>query len=110
MESGVLMLKRLGYHVTSCLSSIEAWTLFKEKPEDFDVVVTDQTMPNMTGIELAQKLRTIRPETPIIMYSGYGEAVLDSELKAAKIDLFLAKPVLGSDIARAIRRVFPVPK
>jgi CheY-like chemotaxis protein len=105
MESVVLMLKRLGYRVTACLSSIEALTLFKEAPEQYDIVITDHMMPNMTGMELARRLHQHRPGIPVILCSGSSDAAIEAEAGSVGIARFLVKPVLGSDIARAKRKV-----
>jgi PAS domain S-box-containing protein len=93
----------LGYRVTPMTSSLEALERFKAAPDDFDVVVTDLTMPKMTGDELAAAIRTIRPDMPIILCSGYSERVRSA--KAGGIDAFTFKPVATSALSRLIRKV-----
>ncbi len=70
---GSQILERLGYSVATRTSSIEALELFHARPEDFDLVITDMTMPNMTGERLAMELMEIRPDIPVIMCSGYSK-------------------------------------
>ncbi|MGA1795441.1 MAG: PAS domain S-box protein [bacterium] len=102
---GKKTLERLGYRVTALTSSVEALEVFHEKPNDFDVVVTDQTLPTMTGMEFASKLKHIRPTIPIILTSGYSEVITEETAKAAGIRDFIMKPFLARDLATAIRRV-----
>ena len=71
--------ERLGYSVTVCDSSMEALALFKAKPNDFDLVITDMTMPNMTGDKLAVELMKIRPDIPVILCSGYTKRDIGSK-------------------------------
>jgi CheY-like chemotaxis protein len=96
-------LARLGYKVTPMTSSLDAVERFKTTPGDFDVVVTDMTMPKMTGDELAAAIRTIRPDIPIILCSGYSERLRSA--KAGGIDAFAYKPVAAGALSRIIRKV-----
>ncbi len=73
------MLGGLGYQVETRTSAVEALELFSQCPEVFDLVISDQTMPRMSGMEMALKMMKVRPEIPIILCSGYSEAV-DSKL------------------------------
>ncbi|MDM8537574.1 response regulator [Desulfobacterales bacterium HSG17] len=99
------MLKRLGYNVTVRTSSIEAFEVFKIKPDMFDLVISDMTMPNMTGDQLAEKLLLLRPDIPIIICTGYSERINDERIKASGIKGLLMKPLLKSDMAEMIRNV-----
>jgi len=105
VDLGKQMLERLGYKVVARTSSIEALELFRIKPNDFDLVITDMTMPSMTGDALAQQLMLIRPDIPIILCTGYSELI--SEEKASKIGIraFVMKPIVMKDIAETIRKV-----
>jgi methyl-accepting chemotaxis protein len=99
------LLEKLGYAVTTRTSSVEALELFKAKPNDFDLVVTDMTMPNMTGDKLAVELMKIRRDIPVILCTGYSnkigyETALDMGIKA-----FAYKPVVKADLANTIRKV-----
>ena len=102
---GRQMLESLGYKVTARTSSIEALELFKAKADCFDLVITDMTMPNMTGDELARKLTSIQPDIPVILCSGYSARINQQQSAAAGIRAFISKPVLRRDIAETIRDV-----
>jgi CheY-like chemotaxis protein len=99
------MLERLGYHVTARTSSVEALEAFRAQPDKFDLVITDLTMPNMTGTELTPKLVEIRPDIPIILCTGFSEVIAEEKAKAIGIREYLMKPVVQSEIAKSIRRV-----
>jgi CheY-like chemotaxis protein len=102
---GQKMLEHLGYHVVVSTSSVEALDLFRATPYRFDLVVTDQTMPHMTGEALARELRRIRPDIPIILCTGFSYT-MDAEKAAAQgIDAFLMKPLTAHDVGGAIYRV-----
>ncbi|MDY6971931.1 MAG: response regulator [Thermodesulfobacteriota bacterium] len=98
------MLERLGYFVTARTSSIEALETFRLKPDSFDLVITDQTMPNMNGTDLAQKLLEIKPDIPVILCTGFSEAITEEKAKAMGIQEYILKPVDKSMMSRAIRR------
>ena len=99
------MLESLGYKVTARTSSIEALELFKAKADSFDLVITDMTMPNMTGDELARELIRIKPEVPVILCTGYSARINPQQAAAMGIRAFVSKPVLRRDIAATIRNV-----
>lgn len=98
-------LQHIGYTVTACATSIEALETFKAQPEDFDLVITDQTMPNMTGVELAAEFLRIRPDIPIILCTGFSKQVDQESAKAAGISGFALKPIELQEIAVLIRDV-----
>ena len=100
-----LLLESIGYHVTARTSSVEALEAFHTEPERFDLVITDQTMPNMTGTELAQKLMGIRSDIPIILFTGFSEVITEEKAKSIGIREYVMKPVVKTEIARTIRRV-----
>jgi CheY-like chemotaxis protein len=100
-----LMLERLGYIVTARTSSIEALAAFKVNPAQFDLVLTDMTMPNMTGTQLARELISIRPDIPVIICTGFSEKISEDNAAAMGIKGFLMKPVVKSEIAKVVRRV-----
>ncbi|MBW2088022.1 MAG: PAS domain S-box protein [Deltaproteobacteria bacterium] len=99
------MLERLGYQVTARTSSIETLEAFRAAPDKFDLVITDTTMPNMTGIDLARKLMEIRSDIPIIICTGFSEKI--SRLKANSMGIrgYVMKPVVKSELAKKIREV-----
>lgn len=101
-----MILDGLGYHVATKTSSQEALEVFSSQPEAFDLVITDQTMPGMTGVELAQELMGIRPDIPIILYTGYSSKVSIKEAQDMKIRKFFVKPVEARQLAMAIREIF----
>jgi len=105
VESAEQMLEHLGYDVVLRTSSIKALELFRENPARFDLVITDQTMPNMTGAELAEKILAIRPDTPIILCTGFSEVITEVQAKAIGIREFIMKPIVMREIGEAIRRV-----
>ena len=104
-KMGRTMLERLGYSVTVRMSSIEALTTFKNQPDAFDLVITDQTMPGMTGIDLARSLMQIRPGIPIILCSGYSNLISEEKARLIGIRGFALKPLAKNQIALHIRRV-----
>jgi PAS domain S-box-containing protein len=99
------LLERLGYRVTALTDSTKALKIFKEAPSSFDLVITDQTMPDMTGLALAPKLLAVRTDLPIILCTGFSETVSSETAKEAGIREFIMKPITGGEMARAIRRV-----
>jgi PAS domain S-box-containing protein len=100
------VLTGLGYEVTVCTGSREALETFRATPERFDLVLTDQTMPQMTGDVLARELRRIRPDIPVILCSGYSPVVGAEQARALEIDAFVTKPWVVKTLARVIREVF----
>ncbi len=102
---GKLALESLGYEVTARTSSIEALELFKAKPHEFDLVITDMTMPSLAGDELASEIIRISPETPIILCTGYSSRITQQQAKEMGIRAFISKPVLKKDMAETTRNV-----
>jgi len=102
---GQKMLESLGYRVTSETNSHEALKLFRSRPDSIDLVITDMTMPGLTGRELAREMISIRPDIPVIMCSGYAEFVNEDEAREAGIREFLMKPYMVGRLAQSIRRV-----
>ncbi len=99
------MLQRLGYEVVGKTDSVDALQTFSEHPDAFDLVITDQTMPKMTGAILAQKLKEIRPDIPIILCTGYSETISQEKAESMGIDGFAMKPLSRNEIGETIRRV-----
>jgi PAS domain S-box-containing protein len=81
-----------------------ALDLFRAAPERFDVVITDQSMPRMTGLELARRLRELRPELPVILYTGHGDGLPDDEVSAARLCALVRKPVDPAVLGQALGR------
>jgi PAS domain S-box-containing protein len=98
-------LERLGYHVTAQTHSIKTLETFRAAPDKFDLVITDMTMPNMTGVQLTQKLIEIRPDIPVIICTGFSEKISEQKAKAMGIRGYIMKPVVRSELAEKIREV-----
>ncbi len=105
-DLGKRMLELLGYDVTMRTSSIEALEVFREQPDRFDLVITDMTMPNMTGRDLCRELLQIRLDLPIILCTGFSEMITEEKAKGMGIKAFLMKPFDMREIAEIIRRMF----
>ena len=105
VEIGERMLSRLGYRVSGLTSSVEALKLFGEKPHGFDLVITDLTMPNITGDKLAREILARRADIPIIMVTGFSEEMKAEAMQRMGIKKIILKPIVTRDIARAIRDV-----
>ncbi|MEJ2284013.1 MAG: ATP-binding protein [Desulfobacterales bacterium] len=104
-DIGKRMLERLGYRVTAKTSSMEAYELFRQNPNAFDLVITDMTMPDLTGDVLARKLIALRPDIPIIVCTGFSERINADIIKEIGIRELAMKPVVMKDIAQMIERV-----
>ncbi len=102
-DSVMQMLEHLGYTVTATTSSVEALRLFSRQPEDFDLVITDYTMPKMTGVDLAEKLMEVRPDIPIILCTGFSERITEKKAKGMGIRMFALKPFTLRSIAKSVR-------
>lgn len=98
-------LVKLGYQVTTRTRSVDALELFCSAPDFFDLVITDQTMPQLTGEQLAKKLIEVRSDTPIIICTGYSSRIDAEKAKFVGIRAFLAKPIDTRELAKAIRQV-----
>ena len=104
------MLGHLGYKVTIMTNSVEALDLFKAHPDDFDLVITDQTMPKMSGFELAKELLKIKPDIPIILCSGYSAQVTDVDAQEIGIRAFCMKPIEMKQLATVVREALDTSK
>ena len=98
------LLTTLGYDVSVRLSSLDALEAFKANPEKFDMVITDMTMPHMTGALLARELLKVRPDIPIILTTGYSEMINDEAAKKIGIREYLMKPVSVNSLAAAVKK------
>jgi CheY-like chemotaxis protein len=99
------LLKRYGYDVVTHTHSDAARDTFRADPHRFDLVITNQTMPRMTGEKLVQELRRIRPDIPIILCTGFSHVMSAEKARALGIDAFLMKPALTRDWVATIERV-----
>lgn len=103
VQVNIQLLEKLGYRVTGNTNSHEALAAFKKAPDKFDLVISDQTMPGMTGVELARKLMEIRQDVPIILITGYSDVINRKKAKEMGIRELVMKPILASDLSRTIR-------
>ncbi len=99
------MLKKLGYQVTVCTDSVEALRIFKEKPDEFDLVITDQTMPIMDGARLSIEMMQIRPNVPIVLCTGYSSVMSEKRAKDLGAKELVLKPLRTKEVAQIIRKV-----
>lgn len=105
VELGKEMLETLGYRVTAAIGSPEALEIFRNRPDDFDLVITDMTMPEMTGIQLAKKITAIRSDIPFILCTGFSELINGGKSSVDGICEVIMKPYVLTDMAAAIRKV-----
>lgn len=96
----------LGYDVVGTTKSTEALEMFRAKPDRFDLIITDQTMPDITGEALTKEFRRIRPDIPVVLCTGFSHVVDADAAKAMGIDAFCLKPLGARDLGLTIRRVF----
>jgi CheY-like chemotaxis protein len=89
---------------------VEALEAFRAKPNEYDLVITDMTMPNMTGLELAASLKEIRQDIPIIICTGFSEMIDQDKAKSMGIQGYVMKPITIEKIARTVRQVVDVGK
>ncbi len=109
-EEGLLkaqrkIFERLGYDVEIRSSSVEALEAFKSNPQRYDIVITDQTMPKLTGAQLAKEFIALRPDIPIILCTGFSDVITEEEAKSIGIKEFIMKPIVISEIACKVREV-----
>jgi CheY-like chemotaxis protein len=99
------MLTSLGYEVIACTSGAEAWRVFMQTPQSFDLVITDQTMPHMPGEMLVRALRRIRPDIPSILCTGYSSSIDAKKARVQGIEAFLMKPLSIDTLAPIMQRL-----
>jgi len=104
VEMGREMLTGLGYQVTTATSSRRALELFGHEPDQFDLVITDMTMPQMTGLELSRKLVDIKSDIRVVLCTGYSEDVTPETLRASSIKECLMKPFGHAQMALLVRQ------
>ena len=105
LETTGHILERLGYEVFMRSSPVEALEKVRSDPQNLDLVITDKTMPHMTGIDLAQEIKKIRPDMPIIMCTGFSEEISPDWLENIGLAEIVMKPVSGREISKVIRKV-----
>jgi PAS domain S-box-containing protein len=105
VKIGAMSLERLGYAVTSRTSSVEALELFRSRSNDFDLIITDMTMPNLTGDRLTVELMRIRPDIPVIICTGYSNIISKERAEKIGIKAFIHKPIAKAELAKTVRNV-----
>jgi PAS domain S-box-containing protein len=98
------MLEGLGYQVTAMTSSVAALQYFQAQPQAVDLVITDMTMPHITGAQLAQKLLAIKQDLPIILCTGFSELINEKKAKAIGIREYIMKPIVIHELAMVVRK------
>ena len=105
VKMGVQILHRLGYRVTPSNSSVEALEIFRSNPGHFDLVITDMTMPIITGDQLAEKLIKIKPDIPLILFTGYSKKISAETASRFGVKAFAYKPIVKEKLAKMVRDV-----
>jgi PAS domain S-box-containing protein len=108
LKPGRFILERLGYRVVTHTSSLDALEAFKADPNAFDLVITDMSMPNMTGDQLAIQLRALRPDIPVIISTGDSEKVQKSNLDDMSANDFLVKPITIDELSQKVRKLLDI--
>jgi CheY-like chemotaxis protein len=103
---GEEMLAALGYDPAGYTSSVEALAAFAAEPQGFDAVLSDETMPQLSGSQMALRIREIRPDIPIVLMSGYVGPQIAALARQARVDDLLPKPLVSRDIAKALAKAF----
>ena len=104
IQMGHQMLTKLGYQVTTCQNPLEALDQFRSEPDNFDLVITDLTMPKLKGTKLAQHLLHIKPGLPVILCTGYGDEISEAQIREIGIRDLMLKPILREQLAVSIRQ------
>ena len=97
------LLEQLGYRVTSTVNSAAALAMFRADPERFDIVITDQSMPEVTGLELAKRMAAIRADVPVIVATGYSETVTAENARNLGLRGYIQKPYRLAELDVAVR-------
>jgi signal transduction histidine kinase/CheY-like chemotaxis protein len=105
VKMGLRTLTSLGYDVTALEDSVEALALITQKPDSFDLIITDMTMPKITGERLVREFRAVHSTVPVILLSGYSPLLSPEKLEEMEIQAFLPKPFLKEDLATMVRNV-----
>ncbi len=104
VELGRSQLQSMGYCVMAVTDSSEALDRFRKAPDRFDALITDQTMPGMTGDELTRKVLAVRPDLPVLLCTGFSQTLTPEKVKQIGASELLVKPILKDDLAAALAR------
>jgi CheY-like chemotaxis protein len=99
------MLERLGYEVLIHTRSLEAMETIRAQPGRFDLVITDMTMPNMSGVQLAAEITKLRPDIPILLCTGYSDHTTEAKAMAMGFKGVLMKPIIMKHLSKKVREV-----
>ena len=102
VEMGKRMLEDLGYRVEARTDSVEAMEVFRAQPDQFELVITDYTMPHMTGLDLTREVLAVRPDIPVILCTGFSESFTEEKVNAKGIRKLVMKPFTKQEIAWAV--------
>lgn len=103
IDIGQEILSELGYKVTTATSGTDALAMIVDDPQRFQLIITDQTMPKMTGQELAQKIRQLNPDVPIILSTGYSSRVTEKDIVKREISAYCSKPLRLDELSQLVR-------
>ena len=110
VDMGKVMLETLGYDVTAKTSSLDALQAFRDRPDAFDLVFTDMTMPSLTGRELAREITAIRKDIPVILCTGFSDMMNNEEAREAGVREIVIKPYIMNTLAKTIRNALDCPR
>ena len=99
------ILERLGYNVTALSCGLEALELFKKNPHQYDLILTDLIMPNLTGDKLVLEIIAIRPNMPVILTSGFTDIIDNDKFKQISNKAFISKPFQAQEFVKTVRQV-----
>ncbi|MBF0201632.1 MAG: response regulator [Desulfamplus sp.] len=107
VELGKRMIEKLGYQAVSMQSPLNAISLVEKKPREFDLVITDLTMPDMNGIKLAEKIKSIRPDIPVVLITGFSDITTSEKANSSFVDEVLSKPLSINALALILKKFIP---
>jgi CheY-like chemotaxis protein len=105
VDVGTKILERLGYRVTGFTNPQEALDIFKNSKDSYDLIITDKTMPKMTGLDLATEIKKIRPDIPVLLCTGFQDRGIDDKLLKVGISEYVMKPLNRREMSVAVRKV-----
>ncbi len=99
------LLSSLGFQVEAVSNSEKAYEMFKQNVDNFDIIITDQTMPNMTGLQLAEKILKARPGIPVLLSTGYSESIDKEKVEEIGVQRIMYKPLSAYELSKAIEEI-----
>ena len=105
VESGIRVLRWMGYQVQGVTAPSEALEMIRSQPQQFDLIISDYSMHQMNGIQLAEEIKRINPGIPIILLTGYGSDIPQKQIKSNVINGVVTKPISKNELAIVIRKV-----